>query len=360
MPTIGEIAKALGAEAVGRLDLEVTGAAEPAAAGPGDLALALAPNWAASLAQGRASAALLWPDADWQSMGLKAAILAPRGRLAMARLTRMLDEDPYPAGVHPSAQVDPTTRLGEGVAVGALTVIGADAQIGAGTRIGPQVTIAPGARIGDGALIHSGVRIGRRVSIGARVILQPNAVIGGDGFSFVTAEPSHVEVARDSLGRGEVTIPTDPSWHRIHSLGGVDIGDDVEVGAGATIDAGTIRPTRVGSGTKIDNLVMVAHNVVVGQHCLLCGQVGIAGSTVIGDRVVLGGQAGVGDNLVIGNDVVVTGAASILSNVPAGRVMMGNPATRMDLQIESYKALRRLPRILRDLAAGVPKRRQDG
>lgn len=155
----------------------------------------------------------------------------------------------------------------------------------------------------------------------------------------------------------EPVVPEDATWHRIHSLGGVEIGDDVEVGACSTVDGGTIRPTRIGDGTKIDNLVMVAHNVVVGRHCLLCSQVGIAGSTVIGDRVVLGGKAGVGDNLSVGDDVVVTGASAVHSNVPAGRVVMGNPATRIDQQIESYKALRRLPRLLRDLAAGVPKRR---
>jgi UDP-3-O-[3-hydroxymyristoyl] glucosamine N-acyltransferase len=141
-------------------------------------------------------------------------------------------------------------------------------------------------------------------------------------------------------------------------LGGVLIGDDVEIGSGTTVDAGTIRPTRIGDGTKIDNMVMVAHNAVVGRHCLLCGHSGVAGSSVLGDRVVLGGQSGVGDNLTVGDDVVVTGGSSVLSNVPSGRVMMGNPATRMDLQVESYKALRRLPRVLRDLAAGVPKARK--
>jgi len=210
------------------------------------------------------------------------------------------------------------------------------------------VSIAPGVVIGADALICAGVRIARRVRIGDRVVLQPNVVIGGDGFSFVTATPAHVETARETLGRGPVTVPDDPTWHRIHSLGGVVIGDDVEVGAGSTIDAGTIRATQVGRGTKIDSLVQVGHNVIVGQDCLLCAQAGVAGSSRVGDRVVLGGKAGVADNLVIGDDVVVGGGSVVLSNVPAGRVMMGSPATRMDTHIESYKALRRLPRLLRD------------
>jgi UDP-3-O-[3-hydroxymyristoyl] glucosamine N-acyltransferase len=357
MLTIARIAEALGAMAEGDLALAVRGASEPAAAGPDDLAIATAPDWADDLGRGKARAALLWPGADWRGFGLAAAIFAPRGRLAMARLTALLDEPALPTGIHPSAIIDPSAELGEGVAIGALSVIGAGAVIGAGTRIGPQVTVAPGTRIGAGGIVHAGVRIERRVRIGARVVIQPNVVIGGDGFSFVTAEPSHVELARTRLSEGEVPVPADPTWHRIHSLGGVEIGDDVEIGAGTTVDAGTIRPTRIGDGTKIDNLVMVAHNVTVGRHCLLCGQSGVAGSAVLGDRVVLGGKSAIADNIAVGDDVVVTGATAVHSNVPRGRVMMGNPATRIDLQIESYKALRRLPRLLREWSAGVPKRR---
>jgi UDP-3-O-[3-hydroxymyristoyl] glucosamine N-acyltransferase len=175
-------------------------------------------------------------------------------------------------------------------------------------------------------------------------------VIGGDGFSFVTAEPSNVEKARETLGEAAMQAPDDPTWHRIHSLGGVVVGDDVEVGANSCIDAGTIRPTRVGNGTKIDSLVQVGHNVIVGAHCLLCAQAGVAGSTAIGDRVVVGGKAGIADNLKVGDDVVLGGGSVVLSNVPAGRVMMGYPATKMQVHIDSYKALRRLPRLLRELA----------
>ncbi|EPX86185.1 UDP-3-O-[3-hydroxymyristoyl] glucosamine N-acyltransferase [Rubellimicrobium thermophilum DSM 16684] len=357
MLTIARIAEALGARAEGDLSLSVRGAAEPGSASPDELAIAIAPDWAGDLARGRARAALLWPEADWQALGLDAAIFVPRGRLAMARLTALLDEPALPPGIHPSAVIDPGAELAEDVAIGAFTVVGAGAVIGPGTRIGPHVTIAPGVRIGAGGQIHAGVRIGRRVTIGRSVIIHPNAVIGADGFSFVTAAPSHVELARSRMAEGEIPALEDPTWHRIHSLGGVEIGDDVEIGAGSTVDAGTIRPTRIGDGTKIDNLVMVAHNVVVGRHCLLCGQSGVAGSSVLGDRVVLGGKAGVGDNLVVGDDVVITGASAIHSNVPRGRVMMGNPATRIDLHVESYKALRRLPRLLREWSAGVPKGR---
>ncbi|MEJ6402038.1 UDP-3-O-(3-hydroxymyristoyl)glucosamine N-acyltransferase [Yoonia sp. 2307UL14-13] len=350
--SIKDIAAALGADAYGAIDLPVDGAAEPAVAGPGDLALAMTPAYGDALAKGAARAAVIWPGADWQALGLDAAIIAPRARLAMAGLTQMLDRPLPSGGVSPHAAIDPTAKLGDGTHVGAFAVIGADAEIGSDCWIGDHVTIAPGVFVGAGSVLHAGVRLQRGVRLGARLILHPNVVIGGDGFSFVTAAPSNVERARETLGAAPIEAAEDPTWHRIHSLGGVEIGDDVEIGANSTVDAGTIRPTRVGQGTKIDNLVQVGHNVVVGDHCLLCAQAGIAGSSVIGDRVVVGGKAGVADNLIVGDDVVLGGGTVVLSNVPKGRVMMGYPATKMQTHVESYKALRRLPRILQGLKKG--------
>lgn len=356
--TISRIAAALGTEAFGDTELQVDRAAEPAMAGPRDLAIAMSPAYAQGLAQGRAQAAVLWPGADWQALGLKAAIAAPRARLAMARLTAMLDPGPMVApGVHVSAIVDPAAQIGADAAIGPLCMIAANVTIGARCRIVGQVTVGAGAVIGDDAVIHAGARIGAGVRIGNRIIVQPGAVIGSDGFSFVTATPSNVETARATLGTGEHAGGDDPTWHRIHSLGGVEIGDDVEIGANSTIDSGTIRATRIGRGTKTDNLVHVGHNVIVGEDCLLCGQVGIAGSARIGNRVVLGGQTGVADNITLGDDVVTGGASAVVSNVPAGRVMMGSPATRMETHIESYKALRRLPRLLPRLLGDAVSRR---
>ena len=348
--SVKEIAAALRAEAFGAVDLLVNSAAEPASAGPDDLALAMTPAYGAALAQGRARAAVVWPGADWQALGLEAAIIAPRARLAMAGLTQMLDRPLGDGGISPHAAIDPTAQIGANVTIGAFAVVGADAVIGDNTWIADQVSIAEGVTIGTGCQIHAGVRLRRGVHLGARVILQPNAAIGGDGFSFVTAEASNVEKARETLGEAATEIPDDPTWHRIHSLGGVTISDDVEVGANSSVDAGTIRATRVGAGTKIDSLVQVGHNVIVGEHCLLCAQAGVAGSTVLGDRVVVGGKAGIADNLIVGDDVVLGGGSVVLSNVPKGRVMMGYPATKMAIHIEGYKALRRLPRTLRDLA----------
>jgi UDP-3-O-[3-hydroxymyristoyl] glucosamine N-acyltransferase len=348
--TIRDIAAALGAEAEGELDLTVTGAAEPQQAGANQIALAMDPRYGDGIEKGQAQAAIVWPGADWRSMGLKAAIFAPRGRLAMAGLTALLDPGPEIAkGVHSSAVVHPTADIGPGAAIGPFVVIGAGVVLGAEARIASHVSIAEGARIGSQALILQGARIGARVTIGDRFICQPGAVIGADGFSFVTPEKSGVEEIRETLGsRAEIK---GQSWTRIHSLGAVTIGDDVEIGANVCIDRGTIRDTVVGPGTKLDNLVHIGHNVQIGRDCLICGQVGIAGSARIGDRVVMGGQCGVNDNIFVGDDVIAGGATKIFTNAPAGRVLLGYPAVKMETHVEMQKALRRLPRLAARVAA---------
>lgn len=347
--TIEQIATALGAEARGALDLIVCRASEPGSATPDCLALAMSPKYAEHLARGRARAAILWPGADWEAMGLEAAIFVERPRLAMSGLTRALDPGPAIApGIHPTAVIDDTAQIGDGAAIGPFTVIGAGVHIGPRARIAGQAWIAEGARIGDDALIYPGVKIGARVVIGDRVIAQPGATVGADGFSFVTPEVSAVEKVRETVGdRGEAQ---GQSWTRIHSLGAVQIGDDVELGANVCIDRGTIADTRIGSGTKLDNLVHIGHNVQVGRDCLLCGQVGIAGSARIGDRVVLAGQCGVNDNIIVGDDVIAGGATKIFTNAPKGRVLLGYPAMKMDAHVDSYKALRRLPRLAKQVA----------
>ncbi len=338
--TIKDIAAALGAKAFGAIDLCVTGLSEPATAGPNDLALAMSPVYGDALAQGQAQAAVVWAGANWKALGLRAAIEVPRARLAMAGLTQMMDDGPTVTGISAHAVIDPTAQIGQGVCIGHFAVIGAGAIIGAGVYIGDHVTIADGVMVGDNVQIHAGARIQRRVHLGARCVVQPNVVLGGDGFSFVTSAASNVELGRKTLGKTPFTAPADPTQHRIHSLGGVRIGDDVEIGANSTVDAGTIRPTTIGKGTKIDNLVQVGHNVQIGDHCLLCAQTAVAGSAKIGDRTVLGGKSGVADNLSIGADSVIGGAAIVLSDVPAGSFMMGYPAQPMLTYRARERALR--------------------
>ena len=347
--TVKDIATALGAEAFGAVDLPIDGVAEAAMAGPTDLALAMSPKYAEGLASGQARAAMLWAGADWQALGLKAAIVAPRPRFAMSGLSAMMDQGQgYDGGIHPSAVIDPSAQLGARVSVGPLTVIGPRARIGAGSVIGPQCFVGADVVLGQGAYLREGVKLGARVRIGANFIAQPGATVGADGFSFVTPEESAVERVRDTLGdQGETK---GQSYARIHSLGNVTIGDDCELGANACIDRGTVRDTRIGNGVKFDNLAQIGHNVEIGNDCLICAQVGVAGSTRIGNNVVLGGQTGVSDNLFIGDHVITGGATKVLANVPAGRVMLGYPAVKMDQHIEIYKALRRLPKLFRDVS----------
>ena len=347
---VKDIATALGAKAFGAVDISVTGASEPGVATRADLAMAMDPKYAEGLSKGAARAAIVWDGADWQALGLEAAIVVPRARYAMSGLTKLMDPGPEIApGIHPMSVIDDTAEIGEGACIAPFATIGRGVKIGPRARIANNVSIAEDTTIGCDALLHAGVRIGARVTIADRIICQPGAVIGADGFSFVTPEKSRVEEAREALGQTGKTA--EQSWTRIHSLGGVTIGDDVEVGANSCIDRGTIRATSIGRGTKLDNLVHVGHNVDIGEDALLCGQVGIAGSTRIGHRVVLGGQVGVSDNIFVGDDVVAGGATKILSKIPAGRVILGYPAMKMDTYLEASRNWRRLPRVMADVAA---------
>jgi UDP-3-O-[3-hydroxymyristoyl] glucosamine N-acyltransferase len=348
--TVKQIADALGAQVFGASDIMIDRVAEPASAGPSDLALAMGEKYAADLSQGQAKAAMLWDGADWEALGLKAAIIAPRPRFAMSGLSEMMDPGQgFGTGIHPSAVIDPSAKIGENTHIGPLTVIGAGVTIGDNCSIGPQCFIGTDSLIGEGSALREAVTIGARVRIGARFIAQPGVRIGGDGFSFVTPEPSGVEQVRKTLGdQGELKAQ---SWSRIHSLGGVQIGDDVEIGANTCIDRGSIRDTIIGNGVKFDNLTQIGHNVTIGDDSLICGLVGVAGSTIVGRNVVLGGQTGISDNLTIGDNVITGGGTKVLTSIPAGRVMMGYPAVKMDTHIDGYKSIRRLPRLFRDVAA---------
>ncbi len=344
-----ELAAATGLELVGDGSLSVQRPAEPAAAGPDDLALAMSPSYEAALSATKARAGVVWADADWRALGLQAALLAPRPRVALAHLTKAFSHptgvDP---GVHPTAIIAPTAKVGVGAAVGPFVVVGERAVIGNNATISSHVSIGADAEIGDRALILQGVRVGARCRIGHDFIAQPNAVIGADGFSFEPPERGNVDAARQT-GAVEDAQAT-AQFLRIHSLAAVEIGDDVEVGASSTIDRGTISATRIGDGTKIDNQVQIGHNVQIGQTCLICAQVGIAGSTVLGDRVVLGGKAGVADHVKIGSDVVCAASTMVANNIPARSVMMGIPAAPRHQAAEQIIALKRLPKTLKQVA----------
>ncbi len=348
--SVAQIAKNMGAPFAGNGDLQIARAAEPGAAGAQDLALAMDAKYSEQLAKTRARVAVLWEGADWQAMGLEAAIFVARPRLAMARITAIFDRPPCAnAGVHASAAIDDSARIDENASIGAFVSIGANVVIGRNVRILPHVVIGEDVTIGADALIHAGVVIGAGVTIGDRFIAQPNATIGGDGFSFVTPEDGAIEAVRATMTSG--TSGRGQAYLRIHSNASVRIGDDVEVGSSTAIDSGTIADTVIGSGTKIDNQVQIGHNVRIGAHCLICGQTGIAGSVVVGDFVVLAGGVGVADHVNIGDGVIVGVASTVMSNIPKGRAVLGSPAVKIEQSIASYKSLRRLPRVLARLEA---------
>ena len=348
--TLAEIADELGAEAVGATDLRPLRPRQPDEAGPDDLALAMEPAFQAKLEEGSARMALVGAGTDWRALGLEAAIVASRPRYAMAALSRLFDDRRRITGIHPTAIVGPGAEIGADVGIGPYAVIEAGARIGARSQISAQVHIGADAVIGEDALIAPGCRIGARVRIGDRFIGQMNAVIGGDGFSFVTARPSAVE---DYMREGTIAASMKADRHeRINSLGAVIIGDDVEVGANSVIDKGTVSDTRIGNGVKIDALVMVAHNVEIGETALLCGQAGIAGSSRIGARAVLAGKVGVVDHISVGDDSIVLSGSVVTTRLPGKGVFMGYPAVKQDVFVRMYKAMRRLPAQAAKLAGG--------
>ncbi|MGF1444927.1 MAG: UDP-3-O-(3-hydroxymyristoyl)glucosamine N-acyltransferase [Pikeienuella sp.] len=348
--SIEEIARRTGLLAEGAHDLRIMRPAEPQAAGPDDLALAMSPRYAAALSEGQARAAVLWAGADWQALGLEAALFTPRPRLALALITEVFaPPEDLADGVHQTAVVDPTARLGDSVAVGPLAVIGREAVIGAGCKVHGQAMIGSGVIVGPNCEIGPGVRILRGSRLGANVTVQANSVIGAAGFSYVTPERGAVESVKTTGAVAEAA--RNAGLRRIGSLGGVEIGDSVDIGAGTTIDAGTIAPTRIGRETKIDNLVQIGHNCQIGETCLICGHVGLAGSVSIGDRAVLGGKVGISDNVKIGADVVIAGGSLVGNSIKPGTVAIGVPAVPRDQFYAQIAALRRLPKALEQLKA---------
>jgi UDP-3-O-[3-hydroxymyristoyl] glucosamine N-acyltransferase len=230
--------------------------------------------------------------------------------------------------VHQSASISAQAKIGKNAYIGQNVVIESGAEIGDNAKIFPNVYIGRDVKIGESCLIYSNVVIREDSFIGDRVILQPGVVIGGDGFGFVTIE--------------------DGKAKKIPQIGRVEIGDDVEIGANTTIDRATVDATRIGNGTKIDNLVMIAHNVQIGENCLIVSQVGIAGSTCIGNNVVIGGQAGLVGHLKIGNDVKISSQSGISGNIKDGELIGGNPMAPINQNIKIKVLMRKLPEMYSD------------
>ncbi len=317
-----------------------------------DLVFALSPAILALLPNGVQPAAIVDKSmVNGAEESLKdrfSAVLAvERPRFAQAMISPLFPRLPRPnPGVHPSAVVE-SDQIADGAHIGPQAFVGSGAKLGANAIIHHGATIGAGAVLGDDCIIHAGARIGDAVQLGDRVIIQPNAVIGGDGFAFETEQPGNIEASRN----GGQKLDAEPqTLHRIESWGTVIIADDVEIGAGTTIDRAVVGATMVGPGTKIDNIVQIGHNTVVGSHCVLCSQVGIAGSSKIGDGVVLAGKVGIADHLTIGDNTVLMAKSGVTKSLEGGQVYSGMPAQPARVTLKNYAYINQLAEMKRKIS----------
>jgi UDP-3-O-[3-hydroxymyristoyl] glucosamine N-acyltransferase len=320
--TLADLAERLGAELVGDAGVEIHSAATLDGARPGQLSFLHNPKYRPLLETTLASAVVVGPRDRVPGKNL---LVSRNPYLAFARAVTLLHPAEHPRrGVEAGAHVHPTARLGPGVTALGGSAVDEDAEVGDRTVLYPGVYVGRGARVGRDCVLYPNAVVREGCVLGDRVILQPGAVVGSDGFGY----------ARD--GARQVKIP---------QIGVVVLEDDVEVGAGTTIDRAALGETRIGRGTKIDNLVQIAHNVVVGEDCLIVAQTGVAGSARLGNRVILAAQAGVAGHLSIGDGAIVGGQSGVPSDVAAGAVVSGTPAFDHREWLKAQAIVRRLPEL---------------
>jgi len=327
MPTATEIAKYLQGEVVGDGNAILNSFAPAESAQPGDLTFAENESFFARAEESAATAII----ADQRfSSTKKILIRVPNARIAFAKALALFFPEPVrPAGIHPlaavaaSAQVDPTAHIGPHCIVGERVKIGARSALQGGNSVGDD------SQMGEDVNLFPNVTVYPRTEIGSRVRIHAGTVIGSDGYGYVLDGGIH---------------------RKIPQIGNVIIHDDVEIGANVTVDRGALGPTVIGKGTKIDNLVQIAHNVEIGEHCLVIAQVGIAGSAKLGNYVVLAGQVGVGGHLKLGNQVTVGAQSGVMTDIPDGGKWLGAPA-QPDREVKRQViAIQRLPDLLKRIA----------
>jgi len=327
--TVEELARLLACRFEGDGRTVISGVAGLENAREGDLVFLASPKFRKILEGSPAAAAIVPPEEPFRGIPV---ILSETPQLTFIRAVELFFQPYRPEpGIHSTAVVSPSARIGQRVAVGALTVIEDKAEVGDGTVIFPLVSIYPRVKIGEECVLHSHVSVREDVRIGSRVILHSGVVIGSDGFGYLKL--------------------ADGTHKKIPQKGTVVIEDDVEIGANSAVDRAAFGETIIRRGTKIDNLVQVAHNVEIGENAILAGQVGIAGSSRIGKNVVLAGQVGVADHLSVGDNVIAIAQTGIAQDVPAGAVVAGTP--QIDVR-DWRKASVLLPQLY-DLVKGMKK-----
>lgn len=321
--TLQEIAKLCGGELIGDPNQEITGAASLAEAQPGEVSFFSDPRYGPLLRKTRASALFVLPEfSDAISL---AQIRVANPSKAFEQIVIKFGPKPvtYPAGIHPTAVVDPSAKLGAGVSIQPNVVIEASVRIGDETVIGASTLVGRESSIGASCLIYSRVTIRERTRIGSNVIIHSGAVIGSDGFGFEFVDGQH---------------------RKIPQLGTVQIDDNVEIGANTTIDRARFGRTWIQEGVKIDNLVQIAHNVVIGKHSVIAAQTGISGSTRVGELVQMGGQVGIVGHVTIGDRVMI-GAQSGVSKDVSGGTWFGYPAMPIEDTKRQIVWIRRLGKL---------------
>src|SRR3989454_4042203 len=334
---LADIASTLNARVEnGSPDLEITGVAGIEDAGAGHITFLANPKYAAAARTTKASAIILADNFP----ALSTAMLRSKNPyLTFAQAIELFYKPPkYAPGVHPSAVIHPSAKIGKGAHIGPYAVVNEDVCIGENAVLLAHVVIYRGARIGDNFFAHAHAVVREHCRIDNNVILQNGVIVGGDGFGF----------AKDDSGR----------WHKIVQSGPAVIEDDVEIQANACIDRASVGETHIARGAKIDNLVQVGHGSRVGEDTLLCAQVGLAGSTQVGKNVILTGQVGVAGHCKIGDNVVATAQSGIPSNIESGKIVSGYPSIENKLWLRCSVLFSKLPEFsksLKDLQQKVDK-----
>jgi UDP-3-O-[3-hydroxymyristoyl] glucosamine N-acyltransferase len=310
-----------------QVDMEITGVGAIESAQPGQITFIANPKYTGAAKTTRASAIIV----DDKFPALDRSLLRTKDpKLAYARAAELFYQPPqYPRGVHPTAVVDPTARIGGNASIGAYAVVGADVMIGENCTLLPHVVIYHGVKIGSNFFAHSHVSVRENSEIGDNVLLHNGVVIGADGFGF----------AKDESGR----------WCKIPQSGKVVIENDVEIQANSCIDRASLGETRIRRGTKIDNLVQVGHNCIIGEDSMLCAQAGLAGSTELGRNVILAGQVGVAGHCKIGDNAIATAQSGIPNDVEAGKLVSGYPAIDNKQWLRSVAVFNKLPELAKAL-----------
>jgi UDP-3-O-[3-hydroxymyristoyl] glucosamine N-acyltransferase len=324
--TAKKLAELLQGELTGASDSVFTGAAGLDEAGPSDVSFIANPKYAGKVAASRAGLIIISDKAPDAGAG-KPSIKVKNPQLAFAKVLELLAPEmnpPAAAGIHPTAVVSKGAKVAKDAAIGPCAVIEEGAVIGSASVVSAHCYVGRKTQIGNSCRIYPNVTLREKVTLGDRVIIHSGAVLGSDGFGYAPDGKKH---------------------YKIPQIGGVEIGNDVEIGANVTIDRATTGKTRVGDGTKIDNLVQIAHNVQIGKNCILVAQVGIAGSTKIGDNVVFAGQSGAVGHVTIGNNAMIAGRSVATTDIPEGAIVSGFPAMphREALKLEAI--IRKLPEL---------------